>query len=150
MVIDTLQNAALYENLGKHFSKAFNYLKTTDFMKMDAGRYVVDGDQIFAMVSEYETRDASQEKQEAHRQYIDIQYMVSGTELMGVTPLTNQQPSKEYSDEQDYLLFDESPSFFAKVEAGMFIIFFPSDLHMPCISAEPPTRVKKVVMKVHV
>ena len=150
MIIDSLENAARYTSLGMHFTEAFEYLKTTDFYTMQPGRHVIDGDNIFAMISEYTTKAAGAEKLEAHRTYTDIQYMVSGTELMGYTLHTTQHPSSPYQEEQDYMLYDETPSCFIPVHAGMFIIFFPGDLHMPCIMQGQAATVKKVVMKVHV
>lgn len=150
MIIDSLENAARYTSLGMNFAEAFGYLKNTDFSAMQPGRYVIDGDNVFAMISEYSTRIIGDEKLEAHRTYIDIQYMVSGTELMGYTLHTTQYPSFPYQAEQDYMLYDEKPSCFVPVHAGMFTIFFPTDLHMPCIMLSEAATVKKVVMKVHV
>ncbi|MBW8686928.1 YhcH/YjgK/YiaL family protein [Chitinophaga rhizophila] len=150
MIIDTLQNAALYHGLGTRFIKAFQYLQETDFSKVEKGHYEIDGSAIVAIVNEYDTIPTTGEQMESHRKYIDIQYIVSGEELIGHDFLSQQQPSKPYSDTEDFMLWSEAPAFFSKLQHGMFAIFFPTDLHMPNIKIADPVKVKKVVMKVSV
>jgi YhcH/YjgK/YiaL family protein len=150
MILDTLANASLYEGLGPKFVQAFNYLRQTDFSKVEKGRYDLDGDHIFAIVNEYDTVDAATEKMEAHKKYIDVQYVARGEELVGHDFLLNKQPSQAYDAEKDYMLFSETPSFFSKFTEGSFAIFFPTDLHMPNIRVNGPVSVKKVVIKIAV
>ncbi|HVI49530.1 MAG TPA: YhcH/YjgK/YiaL family protein [Chitinophaga sp.] len=150
MILDTLNNAHLYHGLGPRFVKAFEYLATTDFNTLEKGRYEIDGANIFAIVNEYDTVDASGEQMEAHRKHIDVQYLVKGEELIGHDFLQQQVPSKAYSEEEDYMLFAEKPAFFTKLMPHYFAIFFPTDLHMPNLTAEKTTAVKKVVIKISV
>ena len=150
MIIDTLQNAHLYQNLGPQFVKAFQYLATTDFSKVAKGKYEIDGTNVFTIVNEYDTIPATGEKMEAHKKHIDVQYIVSGEELIGHDFLQEQEPSKAYDEEADYMLFGQPPVFFSHLKAGMFGIFYPTDLHMPNIQAGKATPVKKVVIKIRV
>ena len=150
MIIDRLQNSKKYSGLGDRIASALAYLEKTDFTSMPPGRYEIDGDKLVAMVNEYETKHTSEEKLEAHKKHIDVQYMVTGSELMGYSALTNQRPSVEYNEEKDLMFFDESPAFFLKVDQGMFTIFFPTDMHMPATHDQSPSKVKKVIMKVKV
>ena len=150
MILDTLQNAQLYYGLGPKFIKAFEYLAHTDLTKLEKGKYEIDGTDIFAIVNEYETVDASREQMESHKKYIDLQYMVKGVELMGHDFLQQQAPSKVYDEEKDFMLFAEQPAFFSKLEQHHFAIFFPTDLHMPNIMNGKSMQVKKVVVKISV
>jgi YhcH/YjgK/YiaL family protein len=150
MIIDTLKNAALYHGLGPKFVKAFDYLQQTDFSKVEKGKYEIDGTAIIAIVNEYDTIATDGEQMESHRKYIDVQYIVSGEELIGHDFLQDQTPSKAYDEAADFMLFGETPAFFSKLEQGMFAIFFPTDLHMPNIRVKDPVPVKKVVMKISV
>ena len=149
MIFDKIENAKLYENVHPLFKKAFDYLKQTDFSKLENGKHVVEGDDLFAIVQEYETKNSGDAKLEAHRKYIDVQYVISGEELIGVKPLINQAPCKEYDAENDYALYDDTCSFF-KVQPTQFAVLFPQDLHKPGIKVDSSTKVKKVVMKVRV
>jgi YhcH/YjgK/YiaL family protein len=149
MVVDTIENISLYKSLGEKISRALDYLKSTDFETMPSGRYAVEGEDIFAIVNEYETKDKKDCEAEAHRKYIDVQFIVKGEELFGYTPLANQLPVKDYDEENDYAVYNNEVSYI-KLEPGMFIIFYPTDIHQPEVKVYEPMMVKKVVMKVKV
>ncbi|HAF27831.1 MAG TPA: YhcH/YjgK/YiaL family protein [Bacteroidales bacterium] len=146
MVLDKIENSGLYKSLHPRFDKAFEYIQKTDFSLLDDGKYEIEGENIFALVQEYNTKDAKDAKPEAHKKYIDIQYIHSGTELIGVATLKNQVIVVT-DPEKDITFFDGETSL-VKLEAGMFAIFFPGDLHMPGILETQPAKVKKVVIKV--
>ncbi len=150
MIIDSLDNAQRYHGLGPKFVKAFDYLRQTDFSKLEKGKYEIDGTSIFAIVNEYQTVDPSGEQMESHKKYIDVQYIVQGEEQIGHDFLNGQAPSKAYDEDKDYMLFAEKPSFFSKLAQHHFAVFFPSDLHMPNLTAHTPKQVKKVVIKISV
>jgi YhcH/YjgK/YiaL family protein len=150
MIIDKLENATRYINIYKGIDKAFAYLQTTDLDNIAPGKYDIDGDDVFAIVQEYNTLDASGEQMEAHRKHIDVQYMIRGREQVGLALFNDQAPSKEYSETEDFMLFPDTPTFFASLNSGTFMIFFPTDLHMPCIKIAGSEPVKKVVVKVSV
>lgn len=150
MVIDHLTNCKRYEHLHKGITKAFAYLNNTDLNRIEIGKHEIDGKDVFAIVQEYKTLDAADEQMEAHRKYIDVQYVIQGEELVGHAFLGSQLLSKEYSEEEDFLLVPDVPDFFTCFRAGMFMIFFPTDLHMPCIKVNEAAGVKKVVVKVKI
>ncbi len=149
MVIDKLKNSKLYENLGERIGKALNYLKETDFSKIENGKYEIEGNDIFAMVNEYNTKDATEGKLESHRNYLDVQYVAKGAEQIGYIPFNEQKPEIDYNIENDVTFYSGEKSF-TKLEEGMFAIFFPTDIHMPGIKLDFPVKVKKVVVKVKI
>ena len=148
MIIDRIENSELYESLHLRFAKAFAFICKTDFSQLDDGKYEIENDDIFAMVQEYNTKDKKEAKLEAHRKYIDIQYIHSGVELIGIAALNDQIPITD--DTEKDIAFYEGDASFIKLEAGMFAIFFPDDLHMPGIKLTQSAKVKKVVVKVRV
>ena len=150
MIIDRLANAARYYPLSPRLAQAFAWLQNTGLHALPAGKHVIDGDNLFAIVQEYETMDSANEKMEAHLKHIDVQYMIQGEELVGHALLNGQQPSVAYDAANDFMLFGEAPSFFTVMAAGTFMIFYPADLHMPCIKTGEPAMVKKVVVKVKI
>ncbi len=149
MIIDKLSNSNLYSSLSERINKAFAYLEQTDFSKTQSGKYEIDGDNIFALISEYKTKDETEGKLEAHIKYIDVQFVVKGTELIGYAPFQNQKVINEYNEQNDIAFFEGEKSFL-KVEEGMFAIFFPNDVHMPGIKFRERSFVKKVVVKVKI
>jgi len=92
MVIDKIENYKLYVSLSEKIAKAFAYINETDLSQTALGKYEIDNDDIFALVQEYDTKDKNECKLEGHSKYIDIQYIIYGVELIGVTSLINQIP----------------------------------------------------------
>ena len=149
MIIDKIENASLYFGISDRIKKALRYIQNTDFLKIELGRHDIDGDDIYALVYNYETKTPQEAFLEAHRNYIDVQYVYDGIEQVGFTPLIGQNAVKEYDVNDDYLLFKEESSLIS-FKKGMFAIFFPDDLHMPGICMEKPSKIKKVVVKVNI
>jgi YhcH/YjgK/YiaL family protein len=146
MIKDKIENAHLYAGLGARLNQAFEFIQNTDLKNAEVGRYAIDGDNVRAVFSEYDTRDKSDCKLEAHYKYIDVQFMIKGTEHMGLVSLRDQQPY-ETNLERDYSFYD-TPCEAIKFEEGSFMILFPDDIHMPGIAIDESSAVKKVVVKV--
>lgn len=149
MILDQLENAALYSGIGENLKKGFQYLANTDFSTLAPGKYDIDGQNVFALVSEYESKDPKDCRLEAHRTYADIQYIVSGREAIGYALLNNQAELTPYAPEKDIIFFMGETTQMV-VEQGMFAVFFPHDVHRPCMQIDGPVSIKKVVIKVKV
>jgi YhcH/YjgK/YiaL family protein len=116
-----------------------------------AGRHDIDGDSVYALVQQYQTRPAAG-MPEAHRRYIDIQFIARGREVIHWTPLAAcSEVALPYDAEKDAGFF-AAPSTMVPVRltAGQFTIFFPDDAHAPCSAWDGPEDVLKVVVKVAV
>lgn len=148
MVIDKIENYRLYSKLTKRMAKGFEFIAETDLTSLESGNYQIENDDIFAIVQEYDTKEEKDCILEGHYKYIDIQYVIKGVEIMGFTPLTDQI-SVEENLEKDYTFYKGETSML-RVEEGMFTIFFPEDLHRPCVKAGQISKVKKVVVKVKI
>lgn len=147
MIIDKLKNAALYYTLSPTIKKALNYLEENELKVKEPGKYSIDGDRIFVLISEYKTKPKEEANWEAHRKYIDIQYIISGAEKMGYTSVENITTTIEYSDEND-IFFGEGNGDYVTVSEGSFVIFMPQDAHMPSITEDKKQDVKKAVIKI--
>ena len=149
MIIDTLENCSRYESLHPRFKAAFDFLKRPGIEATPVGRVEVDGTQLFALTQEYETKPIRDGKLEAHKKYVDIQFIVSGEEFIGYAPLTRQGSAKPFDAEKDIGFYD-GEAWFTLLRAGMFAIFFPQDAHLPGRYTEKPAHVKKIVLKIAV
>ena len=147
MIIDRIENYKNYENLGIKISLALNHISTTDFDNKETGRYEIDGDDIYVMVNDYNTKDSSECRLEAHRKYIDVQYVAKGSEFMGYAPMAGQTVTADYDKDRD-VVFYEGEASFIRLDKGMFVIFYPEDLHMPGTGEGGPVR--KIVVKVKI
>ena len=147
MIIDTLAQASRYEPLHPRFKAAFDFLRNTDLTALAVGRTEIDGDKLFALTQNYETQPAREGKLEAHRVYIDIQFVIAGEEYIGYAPLDDQPPTEPFNTEKDIGFYHGDASF-TRVFAGMFAIFYPHDAHLPSRHLTTSAHVKKVVLKV--
>lgn len=138
--------------LSPALQKGLAYIARTDFSALAAGRQEIDGDAVYAVVLDYLPEPMDKRRAEVHRKYIDIQYIVSGEELIGQAFLKdNLTPCEDLLADKDALLFDavEGESML-HMTAGMYAIFFPWDIHRPGCESVPGTHVRKVVVKVRV
>ena len=84
MVFDKLEHASLYYGLGPRFRQALEWLAQVDPAALPSGQRVdIDGDNIYATRFDVDTKRPEEAKLECHRNYADIQYVVSGTEGVG-------------------------------------------------------------------
>lgn len=149
MIIDNLKNASLYFGINPRIKTALEFLQSNDCANLKPGRHEIDGENVYANVSSYDSKPKEKGLWEAHRRYYDIQYVAAGTEIMGYANLESLKVSKEYEEEGDYLLLEGNGDFVTAKE-GTFIIFGPEDAHMPGIAAKEPEKVAKIVVKVAV
>lgn len=151
MIQSTLDQAARYEALHSRFAQAFAYLRTINGTE-PLGRHDLAGDDLFAIVQTYETKPLEKAKFEAHRKYIDIQYVFSGRETILWAPLAAMtEETMSYDPEKEAALFtlveDRTP---LHLSAGHFAILYPEDAHAPTVEWSASSQVFKVVVKVAV
>ena len=147
MIIDVLENANLYLEVNSKFKKAFNFLRNIDLLKLEIGKYEIEGSNIYAIVDDYLTRPKEEGLWEAHRRYMDIQLVIKNKEQMGYSNLGQMQNCSKYDQEKDILFFKGTGSYFI-IPAGTFVVLTPQDVHMPGIAIENPEAVKKIVLKI--
>ena len=148
MIKDNIKRAQRYYNLSENLEKGFEWIKNNDLKNMPDGRYKID-EFNYANLQSYETKDDA--PYEAHRDYIDIQFMVEGEELSGVTDYSNCSVTEKYNKEKDIeFLINNNKEEFYQIEEGEFFVFFPHDAHKPAIKVDVNKKVKKVIVKVHV
>lgn len=151
MIQDTLENSARYEALSPRFANAFAFLRAVDGTQV-LGRHEIDGDEVFALVQSYATKPVESALFEAHRKYIDVQFLYRGRETILWAPLAAmKEATMLYDESKDAALWklvpDTTP---LHLSAGHFAILFPTDAHAPCVEWEKPQDVFKVVVKVAV
>jgi biofilm protein TabA len=151
MIQDTLNNSTRYEVLNSHFSKAFEFLRAVDGTQAP-GRHEIAGDDAFALVEKYTTKPKAEALFEAHRKYIDVQYVYRGRETILWAPLaTMEESTRPYDATKDAAKWKLIPDFTEMhLSTGHFAILFPEDAHAPCVAWEKAEEVYKVVVKVAV
>lgn len=148
MVLDKLQNASRYYAMHPLFEKAFQFLQQTDLNSLPIGQQAIEGKDLFVIISEGSGVNEQDARLEVHRKYIDIQYVISGTDHMGWKDLAQcKTPDDPYTEERDAAFFPDKINNWFDVPAGSFTIFYPDDAHAAMITEE---NVRKVVLKIKV
>ena len=145
--IDKVQFAKQYHLNQAAWDKAFAYLKNTNLKTLANGRHVIDGDNVYAIVTEAPTKDYDKTAFESHRMYIDLQYVITGEENMAKAPLASVTVNKPYDEAADIAYYTGAGKIYT-VPAGTFMLFFPADAHRPNITPGGKKVVKKIVIKI--
>jgi len=150
MIYDTLAHAAEYAGLHADLGRGLKFLVESAGKQLADGKHAIDGDRLYAVVSSYATRRKEESKFEAHRRYIDIQFLVSGRETAWWAPVAALKPCQEYSEKNDAELFPDGEGVPLLLGDSRFAVFFPQDAHMPCCLIDRPETVRKIVVKVRI
>ncbi|OFY58105.1 MAG: hypothetical protein A2V50_01595, partial [Bacteroidetes bacterium RBG_19FT_COMBO_42_10] len=135
----------------ERWDKAFAFLKNSDLEKLELKRHEIDGNNVYAPVSEYMTKNEEDARYEAHLKYIDIQYVITGKELIGVAPVSDRKDMLEaYNEANDIMFMTVNTITNLKASPDRFFIFFPDDIHRPGLKDGENSLVRKVVVKVKV
>lgn len=152
MIKDNLQNLAYYNYLNSDIKFGLKYIRDTDFESLENGRHELVEGKIFANIQEYTSKPEADCKYEAHKKYIDIQFIVKGEEKIGTGKIADFKELSPYDDQKDIVFLtpkENSSLNYITLKEKEFTILFPEDAHAPSIAIANPTYVKKVVVKVH-
>jgi len=147
MIVDLIENSAHYARIDNRLAIGLKYLQTTDLSNLEPGKYPIKENEVFALVSEYNSKQVEDARWEAHQKYADIQYLVHGEEQMGYAPVRDFEVIQPYHPDND-IVFMEGSGDYISVRPGMFVIFFPQDAHQPGVAINGSMPVRKVVVKV--
>ena len=144
MIYDRIENIDTY-NLDE---VALNFIKSLT-LDIECKKYILN-DNIYANVEEYTTKDVGYF--EAHRDYLDIQILLAGEEIIEYTPLVGLRVKDEYDSTRDIEFYydGENPITPIKLENGLFTVLYPQDAHKPQLKFKNNQKVKKVVVKIRV
>ncbi len=151
MVFDNIKNAEIYYGMHKNFKAAFEFIKKAVAENLPTGRYELDGDNLYAPISEYDTNPEGNVF-EGHKNYIDLQFVFEGKERIDVIEIDKATSDTEYDTEKDFQLFKtQNDAVRVLLNKGDFAIFYPNDLHAPGLSYDGNVeKVKKIVVKVKI
>ena len=146
MILDRLDHADRYAGLHLGFARALKFLRQIEPAAIPLGRTEIDADRIYAVAARVAARSRAEARLEAHRRYIDIQYVISGVDGMGWRSRSEcSQPVAEYDPQQDIEFFADPAAAWVDVHPGELIIFFPEDAHAPLVGSGD---IHKIVVKV--
>lgn len=145
MLISSIKN---HKNILKFFPQldiVFDFLLNKVSSKTIDGKYNIAKD-IYAVVANSEPKPKEEQLLEAHKKYIDLQYILVNTDNIGWKFLDKSfKISKRYNKKNDISFYKNKPDIFFKLKKGDFVIFFPEDAHAPLCNLK---KVKKCIIKI--
>jgi len=128
------------------------FIAKHDCAQLPDGEMEIEGRELFVRIMSYTPKPAEENRFETHHIYADVQYLVSGAEIMQTARLKDLAPLTEHDDQGDYQFFRSSgPVSNTIVQAGEFAVFYPNEAHRPSCSFEGyKGPVKKLVFKVRI
>jgi YhcH/YjgK/YiaL family protein len=144
MILDTLDNLKMYTGLNPLFPKVVEFIQSHDLSSMPLCKTAIIGDELYLTIADAQPKSQEEAVVETHRQMIDIQIPLSGTETHGFAPLSSLEEAT-YQEQDDISFYTRPPQTFLSVCPGEFVIFFPQDGHAPAIT---PVVLRKAIFKV--
>lgn len=152
MIFDKMDNISNYFEELPALKKVAAFTKKFYEEKLSDGKYEIDGERIFAMVQSYRTKPQTEEMMfEAHKKYMDVQYIVSGIETIRWAKLDKVDLVEErYSKGDDIAFYEGEVGCDFTLTKNTFLLLYPSDAHLPGLSANKDVNVRKIVFKIMV
>ncbi|PAF22935.1 hypothetical protein CHH49_04970 [Terribacillus saccharophilus] len=146
MIFDIIENLNKYVSLNP---KIGNGLEKLNEVEIDYNkRFDFDGGYLF--FQEGTTTHIDKGTFEAHRNYIDIQIVMDGSEYVAWSPTAQLVVDVEYNAEKDVVRLEGSPKATMKINKGMAYICLPHDGHKALKYIDKATTYKKAVIKIEI
>ena len=149
MILGEMTSNACYVNMHPKFKLAFEFLEKCFDKGVEAGRYEIDGNDVYALVMEYISKEKETPRFETHDNYIDIQCMLKGSECQWYLPRKEMRELAPYNPEKDITFYSfEGRGSELLLQPGDYAIYFPQDGHLPGMVAAPNEDCTRIVVKI--
>ena len=145
MIYANIKDAHRYYSVNPAFEAAFSTLTSLNG-DSETGAIQYDGYKVIVSKTAPmdKNEDGSEREYEAHREYLDIHYCISGSERIYCQDVTRLTPTTEFNTEDDYGML-EGEGYYVDLYPGDFCVVFPEDAHMPLMTAADGEIIKAVV-----
>lgn len=146
MIYDKIENLNLYFGMNEKFEAIVKFVAENDMKAMECGGYdVAEG--VTVGISEYEPGTGGDF--EAHRNFHDLQYAISGEEAIDVLPIDFARNSTGYKPDIEFFTEQTAAATRVALTEGTFAFLAPADTHKPCIKTGSD-KIKKAVFKIKI
>ena len=149
MVFGNIRDRKDFSWLEEVVGKGFDYAAANDLLSYEKGSHPIDGDELFVNIVEYETTTPENRFWEAHRQYLDLHFMLRGPEQIDVNFIDNME-QKEFVEKDDFLPLEGDPNSHVILNAGDFLLCYPADAHRTAVQVGAPATIKKAIFKIRI
>lgn len=131
-----------------YYIEAMDFIRTHDLSLLAAGRYAIDGDNLYLNIVDAQMRPSVKARLEVHDRYIDVQVPLSCQETFGIKSRAEcTEPDGSMDTEKDIMFFNDVIDTFVNVRPGEVMVFPPDTAHAPLIGEG---HIRKAIFKVRV
>jgi biofilm protein TabA len=145
--LNKISFAQQYHKNKAEWDKMFAFLRDSNLITLKPGKYLIDSDNVYAIITEAPSKTFDQSAWESHRKYIDLQYVIAGKEKIGLVQISSATVTKPYDESKDFANYSAEGKYYV-AKPGTFFLFFPEDVHRPNIEVKGYDVVKKLVIKI--
>ena len=145
MIVCPWKDIKKYASLLPGIDEAFDAVNALTEYEDKKNYPLSNGNRFFIAVQGTKAPDVA----EAHRNYLDIQYIVKGKEVMGWADLADCQLEGEFNEAKDVGKYSGKFEYMT-INEGICYVAFPEDAHMPGRHLDVPNDFTKVVVKLKV
>lgn len=149
MIFGNINHLSDYPFLDSAVKECFEYAKSHDLLSYEKGSHPIDGERLYVNIAEYETTTPENRFWEAHKQYLDLHFMIKGEERIDLAFIENME-QKDYVEKDDFLPLEGTPVVTAVLHENDFLICYPQDGHMTGLAADKPVSLKKAIFKIRI
>lgn len=147
MVFGNIHNLNEFSFLEKEVLECFSYANENDLLSYEKGSHEIDGETVFVNIVEYETKEREERFWEAHKNYIDLHFMLSGEERIDLNFIQNMK-QLEFVEKDDFLPLKGESNASVVLRDGDFLLCYPEDGHMTAIKNADSQTIKKAIFKI--
>ena len=153
MIVGTLDSIQTQIVQRPSIMAALAYLQELDLETIQDGRYEVQDDRIFSIIQSYLTEmTADSVEVEGHRKYIDVYWMLAGSDQFGWIPTNKLEDLPKYDADKDvWKKVVKAPMLsYITLTQDDVAVLFPEDAHVAQLAVKEPATARKVILKVAV
>ena len=150
MIFTKIKDLKRYLGLNNNMDTAINYILNNNLKSLEVGKHIIDGDNVFILIQEYEINKNAITKFEAHFDYADIQIVLEGEEIIGFAHVDDFAEKPVREENKDIVFYKPTDINYTDcvVKSGYATILYPEDAHMPKKCSTNPSKIKKAVFKI--
>ena len=151
MIVTNLAHVTEQAHLSPLLQKGLDFLRSAQDNDLADGVLDTGDKRLYAVVASYRTGPPpGRLPLEVHRRHIDIDYVMSGQEVIAWAPAARLAQTVAYDARQDawYGTLAEAMASRIRLCAGELAIMFPGDGHKARLPAGEPSVVRKIFIKI--
>lgn len=145
--VNVFELATQYQKFPERWALVFKFLAENDLKTLPLGKTTLS-EEVKVNVQEYTSKDPGEQRMEGHQKFIDLQYVISGREIMGIVPREQAKEIVPYDEKKDNAAFQAEDIAYHVATPERFFLFFPSDIHFPGIQFGDKSPIRKITFKI--